>query len=50
MFTIGEQLEDIHMEYDKYKEQVENNVRPTVPQMAQQYTQTGVLTIDDDNT
>lgn len=37
------------MEYDKYKEQVENNVRPTVPQMAQQQTQTSVPSIDDDN-
>ena len=37
------------MEHDKYKEQVENNVRPTVPQVTQQQTQTSVLSIDDDN-
>ena len=45
VFTISGQLEDVQMEYDRYKEQIENNARPTVPQM----TQTSVLGIDDDS-
>ena len=49
VFTLSKKLEDIQLDYDKYKEQVENEVHPTVPQVAQQQAQTSVLSIDDNN-